>query len=346
MSAKIFPLTPSKIASERSMSRIMISVVMPVYNAQRYISASIQSILDQTESSFELVIVDDGSVDDTVGTVSKFSDQRIRLLRIAHVGIVGALNFGCRSSHGTYIARMDADDLAYPERLHFQLGMFERRGDIDVLCTDVDLIDEQGNVIGHEIMGDVDSESIKRGLLFESGFKPIIHPSVMMRRKVYEDLGGYRDYAFAEDYDFWLRALGAHKIVRSHQKVLKYRRNSQGISQSNLVEQLTSTVLSLANYHAKIAYGSDFYSEARPALFAVREDLYKMIGPIAKFINLKNAFRSAIKNPSRRNVSNLFVEAARLRRWHYLLPGGQRRAFSQAAIEVAHRLCAAAQNLS
>lgn len=196
-----------------------ISVVMPVYNGEKYIFQAIKSILDQTERDFELVIIDDGSTDPTERIISQFSDERIRYIKLGHKGIVHALNMGIQNSTGMYIARMDADDVSHARRLKLQSEYLDQNADIAVCGTWAEEIDEDGKEIGSMVFPPL-SPSPTSMLLHN----PFIHPSVMIRRTMLENVGYYKEFfRHAEDYELWTRLLSKYKGANIPQKLLKYR---------------------------------------------------------------------------------------------------------------------------
>lgn len=192
---------------------------MPAYNAAGTIGAALQSILGQTLRELEVVVVDDGSTDGTAGVVEAVRDPRVRLVRLPHEGLVPALNAGVASARADWIARMDADDLAHPERLAKQL---ELTATCDVIGCGVRII---GAGEGYALYADwlnglTDHDAIMRERFIES---PLAHPTVLMRRALFEKAGGYRDMGWAEDYDLWLRfaALGA-RFGKTHEVLLDW----------------------------------------------------------------------------------------------------------------------------
>lgn len=184
-----------------------VSVIMPVYNGERYLRQSIGSILAQSFSDFELIIVNDGSTDGTAMIISSFADPRIRtLVNENNSGIIIALNKGLEAATGVYLCRMDADDVSLPDRLMKQVGYMDAHPDIAVLGAGVIFIDPAGNTI--RLMKFPESpEAVRRSMLVHN---PFAHGSVCMRRAVVSEMGNYNlQFLHNEDYDLWLR-LAAH----------------------------------------------------------------------------------------------------------------------------------------
>lgn len=207
-----------------------VSVVMSAYNEERYIAGAIESILAQTFTDFEFVIVDDGSTDRTVEIIESYDDPRIRLLRQPqNHGVVAAWTRGIAESTGEYIARMDADDLSHPERFERQVAFLDRHPDVAAVGTTYRLIDHDGITLqtAASLLGDA---VMRAGLLHVN---VIAHPSVMMRRTAFVASGGYREEAFpAEDYDLWCRMarLPGCQVENLPEVLLDYRVNPNGVS--------------------------------------------------------------------------------------------------------------------
>lgn len=190
-----------------------ISTVLPVYNAAATLPAAVASILKQSEGDHELIIVDDGSTDGGIAALPPAlrDDSRLRLVRREHGGIVAALNAGIEASRGRYIARMDADDISYPDRFRQQKEWLDTRPGTGLVACQVDYGGDRETQTGYGIFVDwtnaqTSAEEISRGRFIES---PLAHPSVMFRRELVEQHGGYRDGPFPEDYELWLRWLDA-----------------------------------------------------------------------------------------------------------------------------------------
>lgn len=191
-----------------------ITVLLPVYNAERTVRAAIESILTQTEPDFELLVVDDGSTDGTPAILEALaaSDPRMRLVRQANAGIASALNAGLALARGRYVARMDADDLSLPTRLERQRATLDAHPEVGLVsCLVAHHAPDGQEATGYAWHVDwlnqlVTPEAIARARFVES---PIAHPSVMFRSALVDAHGGYREGPFPEDYELWLRWLEA-----------------------------------------------------------------------------------------------------------------------------------------
>lgn len=186
---------------------------MPVYDAAGTVAAALESVLAQTEPSWELVAVDDGSTDASAAIIDAYAhgDGRIRLLRAPHRGIVAALSLGLEHAHGALIARMDADDVCLPDRLARQRRRLEERPDLGLVACRVDFGGDpvaRGGYARYVAWTNrlLSHDDIAAARFVES---PLAHPSVTFRREVVERWGGYADGDFPEDYELWLRWLDA-----------------------------------------------------------------------------------------------------------------------------------------
>lgn len=164
----------------------LISVVMSVCNGKQYLREAIDSILNQTFTNFEFIIIDDGSTDSSAEIISNYQDGRICFVQQENAGLAAALNKGIEMSKGKYIARMDADDISFPRRLETQYAYLENHPDILAVGSAAEWIDAEGNYIC-TIQKAVSYEDIKKQL----PDTPFIHPSVMFRKSAYYEAGMY-----------------------------------------------------------------------------------------------------------------------------------------------------------
>ncbi|MGA2041992.1 MAG: glycosyltransferase [Roseiarcus sp.] len=247
-------------------TRPRVSIVMAVYNGGVFLREAVDSILSQSFADFEFVIVDDGSVDATPGILAGYDDPRLRVHSLAHVGITGAVNFGLAACGGELIARMDADDVARVDRLACEVALMDAEPNVDIACSDIVSIDETGQAIGRQTEPRATNERIRDGLLFRRLVKPIINPTVLMRRRVIETLGGYRDFLWSEEHDFWLRAVDHFRFHRINLPLLKYRIHPGGVTRAKFAAQATSACMGAVNYLVEKQTGVDLYADD-PKLF-------------------------------------------------------------------------------
>lgn len=182
----------------------MISVVMPVYNGEKYLGVAIESILNQTYANFEFIIVNDGSQDGTEIIILSYNDERIVYLKSeTNLRIEGTLNKGMRHAVGKYIARMDADDISLPSRLEKQLLFMERNPNIGVCGTWANIFGD--NIESHTWKCPTQSENIKIEMMFAC---PFVHPSVFIKRTLFNSYSYSDEFQKAEDYYLWYQLKG------------------------------------------------------------------------------------------------------------------------------------------
>jgi hypothetical protein len=207
-----------------------ISVIMSVYNGERFVAEAVESILTQTFSDFEFIIVDDGSNDSTQLILSRFTDRRVRLLRNQrNVGLATALNIGLQSAQGKYIARHDADDVSLADRFSLQVAYLESHPEISIVGTTVEIIDER-NVGGPCMRVPHSNVDIKWALLFGC---PIIHGTVMGREAAFRGAHGYTEdpsFGCVEDLELWSRMSERHNFVNLQEQLGRRRSHLGAIS--------------------------------------------------------------------------------------------------------------------
>lgn len=218
-------------------SQPAISVLMPVYNAERYVAAAVESILGQTFGDFEFLITDDGSSDRSLQILKRYAakDDRIRLTSQPNAGLVKTLNQMLLNARSELIARMDADDISLPDRLAHQIEFLRLHPEVVCVGGAQDYIDEAGRVLNHMLLGEQDDE-VQRFAL--AGMTPINHPSAMFRRDAVLQVGGYDESFYpSEDLDLWLRLGEIGKLANLPETVLKYRQHMHSISERQQQEQ-------------------------------------------------------------------------------------------------------------
>ena len=195
------------------------SILLCAYNAEAYIAEAVGSTLAQTYHDFELIIVDDGSTDGTLGIIRSFDDERIRVIEGRH-DYIGSLNIGLKHCRGQYIARMDADDIMEPGRIEAQVALMDTRPDIAVCTSWAQAFGQVERTIGNYVEGDVEDIST----LFLMG-NILIHPTSMIRRRfLTRHRLCYKAYPYAEDFKLWtdIARLGGRFHVIPH-PLLRYR---------------------------------------------------------------------------------------------------------------------------
>ncbi len=224
--------------------RPLVSVLMSVYNGQRFLRGAIDSILAQTLSQLEFIIVDDGSTDATCEILNSYADRRIIRVQNQHnIGLPQSLNKGLSLAIGEYIARMDADDLSMPTRLEQQASFLDATPEVGVVGASIQFIDEAGRPT-RKWSCPRGPMATKWQLLFNS---PLAHPAAMMRRVVIDELPGDHVYdpdpavRQAEDYDLWARLSAITAIANLGDTLLYYRTHGEQLSRCQRLNQVEST---------------------------------------------------------------------------------------------------------
>jgi glycosyltransferase involved in cell wall biosynthesis len=204
----------------------LISVLIPVYNGMPYLPESIESVRGQTFEDFEIVALDDGSTDGTASYLASISDARLRVEKLGRGGLSAALNHGLRVARAPLVARIDADDVAMPERFRLQFDYLRQYPNCLALGCQSQHVNERGEAIG-EGRYPTSPAAIRWEALFRS---PILHPGSMYRREPVLAVGGYRkEFDVAEDYDLWTRLLTRGAIGNLPQQLLRYRVHSRSV---------------------------------------------------------------------------------------------------------------------
>lgn len=208
-----------------------VSVLMPVYNAQRFLKRAIESVLSQTFTDFEFLIINDGSTDTSVTIIESFQDPRIRLVHNEkNSGVIDTLNKGISLAKGKYIARMDADDICLPERFEKQVHYLDHHSEIAVVAARVMQITANEAEIGY---WDIDLKAITSEQIYRMCAKTncIAHPTVMMRSEIAQAYRYNKKQKGSEDWDLWMRMLSdGHKIDKLPECLLKYRIHNASVT--------------------------------------------------------------------------------------------------------------------
>jgi glycosyltransferase involved in cell wall biosynthesis len=214
----------------------LVSVVMPVFNAERFVRAAVESVLGQTHGDLELIAIDDGSRDASPAILGSMADRRLRILtNERNRGIVESLNRGLAAARGRYVARMDADDEALPERLERQVAFLEGHPEVTMVGSAAVLIDEAGRETGREEHPLTD-RAIRRIMFVHN---PFCHGSILLRAEALAACGGYDGrFRHNEDYDLWLRIAARHRVANLREPLIRRRRHAGSIT-ARLETELT-----------------------------------------------------------------------------------------------------------
>ena len=266
-----------------------ITVLMPVRNGERYIKESIDSVLNQTLTDFEFLIIDDGSTDRTVEIIQGYTDKRIRLVRKEHQFIQN-LNEGLELASGSYIARMDADDIMHTERLRIQLKRMKKNPDITVCGTWAKIFSDKGNErkishLGYGIIHEPVLELLKYNML--------LHPSVMIKKEfLLNHHIEYQNYPCVEDYKLWFDIAKSGGILfvepqellmfrRSDTQVTVTKKKEMSLGSIRLRKEILLYLLSIYNNKTLNSLLSDFENLEKNKWMS-NEDIFRF------FVNLFN----------------------------------------------------------
>jgi len=230
-----------------------VSILMATHNAERFIEETMVSILGQTLTDFECIIVNDGSTDGTAKVVERYlTDSRFRLINLSKVGLCAALNHGLALTRAPLIARMDSDDVMLPERLARQVAYLEGHPELGGCGSFYHLIDEHGRKLGDGQCPLTSVEAIERHLRNE-GQLIYPNPTLMLRRSIMVSLGGYRaEYFPCEDVDLSVRMWEAKQpIIVLPNYLLNFRMHPSSVSSSSAVRQFHTNALIFRNLHAR-----------------------------------------------------------------------------------------------
>lgn len=209
-----------------------VSVILPVYNGEMFIQRAIDSMLAQTFRDFELIVLNDGSIDGTKAILDAQKDPRIRIVHKQNEGIAKTLNKGIELASGEYIARMDADDESSPERLERQIAYMDTHSDIAVLGTALEIIYKNRKQIRYF------PETHEQVLRHIVKINPIAHMSTIVRKKVLEDVGGYNiaydcslGLGSGEDYHLWVKIIAnGYKLSNLSEPLMTIYRHAESIT--------------------------------------------------------------------------------------------------------------------
>jgi glycosyltransferase involved in cell wall biosynthesis len=289
---------------------------MSVYNGEAYLAQALDSILGQSFSSFEFIVIDDASTDDTAGILAGYAgrDSRICLLsNQKNMGLAWSLNRGLKQADGRYIARMDADDICLPPRLEKQFSFMEEHPGVGVLGTAVEIIDSAGQVIGQR-MYPPDPIVIRWRLALEN---PLCHPTVMMRRSLLPDAPYNSDLNTAQDYDLWCRLGLLTRSANLPQPLLRFRKHGANLTYTKGGEQRKNS------QHISQSYIGHFLSTLIPD--EVVNDLWKrgpsspkqalaivnLMEDLARVVLAETGWSEAERKVLRRHVARWIFERAR-----------------------------------
>lgn len=209
-------------------SHPQVTVLMPVFNASRYLKAAISSVLDQTYTDFEFLIVDDGSTDNSLNIIQQFSDVRMKIIHQENAGVAVALNNGLLQAEGTYICRFDADDICEPDRIEKQLNFLKQNPDYCIVGSDAKYILEDGEYLfNYRCPGHLHEEIVSK--IYDHC--PFIHSAVMYKKEVVINAGAYSPFAHNfEDYLLWVNLAKKGKMRNLSESLINVRFNPASVT--------------------------------------------------------------------------------------------------------------------
>ena len=252
-----------------------ISVLLPVYNAQPYLDAAVSSILLQSFRDFELIAVDDGSTDGSLGLLHQYArmDSRLKVISRPHSGIAGALNDAIAEAQGEFLARMDADDISLPSRFEKQVAFFRQHPEAVVVGSRVLLIDPDGQSL-FETDQPLENPQIQHGLLSGVGWV-VVHSAAMMRTAEVCAAGGYRaELAPCEELDLLVRLSETGHLANLPQVLLHYRQYEESSNPADSAKQY-DTIRQILN-DAFVRRGvmmADDWSPSRRSILPIRKQI-------------------------------------------------------------------------
>ena len=226
------------------MSEPDVSIIITAYNSSEFISSSIKSILNQSYKNFELIVVDDGSTDDTWNLIKSFEDDRIVPLQKFNEGAAAGRNFGIKYAKADLIAILDSDDLANPERLEIQVNFMDQYSDYVCIGSQGRAIDISGNFV-YEINLPLSDVEIRSHL----PYMPFIHPSIMFRKKPFYDIGGYPEYMLkAQDRVMINKLSSVGKFLNLKERLINYRivpgsNSSRNTKEKKIIDNIINKVI-------------------------------------------------------------------------------------------------------
>jgi glycosyltransferase involved in cell wall biosynthesis len=227
-----------------------ISVILPVYNGEKYLKEAIESVLGQTYADFECLVIDDGSTDVSADIIKCYSDPRLIYIHKDHSGLIDTLNLGLNESKGELIARFDSDDLCEPDRFEEQIKYFEENPECMLAGSYAIEIDKDSIVTGMLDYVPTDARSIRKYSILHN---PFIHPSVMMRKSIFNSTDGYRNsFLHSEDYELWTRVIYKNICANIPKRLIRYRMHGNQVTRRNNITMrfwgISVRVLALFRY--------------------------------------------------------------------------------------------------
>lgn len=304
-----------------------VSVLMPVYNGERYLREAVESILDQTFADFEFVIVDDGSTDNTWQILQGYAANEPRIVLVRNennIGLARSLNKGLGLARGEYIARMDADDVSLPERLAAQVSLLDEYPQVGVVGCAMQMIDADGSPMGI-VRHPIAHNFILWTLCFHTSFA---HPTVVFRKAVVERVGGYDDALLAnQDRDLWQRLSSVTHFANLPDVFLLYRIHPSSISHIHSdIQARNSAKAGQRMMSGILGYEVPFEVCYRLGRFETADDAVQVVSVIHSLYDAfmaKESLSMPEKRAIRRDAAHRLVSVA----WRWMHKARMRREF-------------------
>ncbi|CDX39612.1 hypothetical protein MPLSOD_40135 [Mesorhizobium sp. SOD10] len=273
-----------------------VSVIIPVRDGAQYVGEALQSILDQDLADIEVIVVDDGSCDNSAAIAMSIGDRdsRVKVVANSGKGIVDALNMGISLARAPLVARMDCDDVSLPDRLRLQVARFEADPDLQLLGTAGLQIDREGKLL-RPIDVPVGNDPLREAL---ARYNPMLHPTVMFRTEVVRRAGGYRRaFTYAEDYDLWLRLSETGELANMEMPLVKLRSHPGQVSRVKQDQQKAAAALARQSAPLRRHRAEPFDTNGQPAQ------------AIASFLAWRAATGVGVSSLERRDIELLLRSA-------------------------------------
>ncbi|MGX5804681.1 glycosyltransferase [Bradyrhizobium sp. Arg314] len=239
-------------------------MIIPVRDGAQYVGEALQSILDQDLADIEVIVVDDGSSDDSAAIATSLGDRdgRVKIVANRGKGIVDALNMGISLARAPLVARMDCDDVSLPDRLRLQVACFDADADLQLLGTAGLQIDRGGKPL-RPMDVPIGNEQLRDAL---ARYNPMLHPTVMFRTEAVRRVGGYRRaFTYAEDYDLWLRLSETGKLANMDARLVKLRSHPGQVSRMKEDQQKAAAALARLSALLRRSRAEPFDANGQPA---------------------------------------------------------------------------------
>lgn len=247
-------MNTKKMIKEPAFSKTGISVILPVYNGSKYLIESIDSILNQSYSNFELIIINDGSTDDSLTIINKYAeDERVQIYTQENQGLSATLNFGISIAKYDLIARQDQDDISMPDRLLIQQQFLEKNKDVGMVGSWAKITNEDGSLANRELKHPLTNSQIKTFLIFDN---PFIHSTVIFRKEILTrhsiNYSIDKEIQPPEDYELWTRMALVCKFENLPLKLLNYREVPKSMSRGPNPKFLNNIIMIGTNFTENI----------------------------------------------------------------------------------------------